>query len=88
MPSLRLAEAFEEIVRLCVLDGQCQRRPDLQRQTEFMRHVWHRPAAFALAYFKIQVAHQAIDAFFECFAACDLDPINCSRRDRGVDEII
>lgn len=69
MPSLRLAEAFEETVRLRFLHRQCRRGRDLYRQTEFMRHVRHRPAAFALTRCEIQVAHQTIDAFLECLSA-------------------
>jgi hypothetical protein len=34
-----------------------------------MRHVRHRPAAFALTRCEIQVAHQTIDAFLECLSA-------------------
>jgi len=86
VPSLRVAEAFQEIVRVCLLDRQRERRPDLHRQTEFMRHVWHRAAALALANFK--VAHQAIDALLKCLTARDLDPVNGSWRYRGVDEIV
>ena len=86
MPSLRVAETFEEIVRICLLDRQRHRRPDLHRQTELMRYVRHRAAAFALAYFK--VPHQAIDAFLECLATRDLDPVNGPRGYRGVDEVV
>ena len=37
---------------------------------------------------QIQIAYQTSDALLECLAARDLDPINCSGRERGVDEII
>jgi hypothetical protein len=88
MPLLRLAQAFQEIVRLRLLRWQCYRRPNLHRQTEFMRAVRHRPAAFALTAFKFQVAHQAIDAFLECFSARDLDPIAGPWQNCRVDEIV
>lgn len=87
MSLLRLAEAFKEIVRFCLVPRR-YRRALLHRQTQFVRHVRNRAAAFALDNFKIQVAHQTIDAFLECLSARDLDPIHCSWRDRGVDEIV
>jgi hypothetical protein len=37
---------------------------------------------------QIQVAHQAIDAFFERLAARDLNPVNSPRGYSGVDEIV
>jgi len=88
MPSLRLAETLKEIVGLRLLNGQCHGRSLLHRETQFMRPVWHRPAAFALAPFKIQVAHQATDALFKCLSARDLDPVGSSGRNCGVDEIV
>lgn len=86
MPSLRVAETFQEIVGFCLLDRRRERRPLLHRQTELMRHVRHWTAAFPLAYFK--GAHQAVDAFLESLAARDLNPVDSPRRYRGVDEIV
>ena len=88
VPSLRVAETFEEIVGICLFNRQRYRGPELHRQTEFLRDVWHRPAAFTLAHFEIQVADQAIDALLKCFTARHLNPINGSWRYCGIDEVI
>src|SRR5437879_3086251 len=79
VPSLRLAETFQEVVCLRLLNRQRYRSPELHRETKLLRAVRHRPAAFALAPFKIQVAHHGTDAFLKCLPARDLDPITCPR---------
>jgi hypothetical protein len=47
MPLLRLTEAFQETVRLCV-NGKRYRNAILHRQTEFMWDVRHGKTAFSL----------------------------------------
>jgi hypothetical protein len=47
MSQLRVDEAFEEILRLC-FERWCELGAIVQRSPQFMWHVRHWPAAFAL----------------------------------------